>query len=183
MLARAGWAAGNIDATLCARRQSWRRISPAMRKIWRRRWAFPQRMFPSRLPRRKSWASQAAARALPHTACACCAGYEGACGRSVKYARAVLFCGKTLLRGHIYGIICPFSECEPQAKYELSGVDTMFLSEHERWRKKCELEIWYSHNLKAAVCAAARVRCTRPRAGAQGFENIEPCKPQQVRFC
>ena len=38
------------------------------------------------------------------------------------------------------------------------------------------LEIWYSHNLKAAVCAAARVRCTRPCAGAQGFENIEPCK-------
>ena len=30
--------------------------------------------------------------------------------------------------------------------------------------------------LKAAAYAAARVRCTRPCAGAQGFENIEPCK-------
>ena len=37
-----------------------------------------------------------------------------------------------------HGIICPFSECEPQAKYELSGVDTMFLIEHERCAK-CEL--------------------------------------------
>ena len=30
--------------------------------------------------------------------------------------------------------------------------------------------------LKAAAYAAARVRCTRPCAGAQSFENIEPCK-------
>ena len=37
------------------------------------------------------------------------------------------------------------------------------------------LEIWYN-NLKVAAYAAARVRCTRPSAGAQGFENIEPCK-------
>ena len=37
------------------------------------------------------------------------------------------------------------------------------------------LEIWYN-NLKVAAYAAARVRCTRPCAGAQGFENIEPCK-------
>ena len=36
------------------------------------------------------------------------------------------------------------------------------------------LEICY--NLKAAACAAARVQGTRPCAGAQGFENIEPCK-------
>ena len=34
---------------------------------------------------------------------------------------------------------------------------------------------WYN-NLKAAACAAARVHGTRPCAGAQGFENIEPCK-------
>ena len=34
---------------------------------------------------------------------------------------------------------------------------------------------WYN-NLKAAACAAARVQGTRPCAGAQSFENIEPCK-------
>ena len=53
--------------------------------------------------------------------------------RAPCFSAVKLFCG-----GHIYGIICPFSECEPQAKYELSGVDTMFLSEHERCAK-CEL--------------------------------------------
>ena len=37
-----------------------------------------------------------------------------------------------------HGIICPVSKCEPQAKHELSGIDTMFLSEHERYAK-CEL--------------------------------------------
>ena len=35
--------------------------------------------------------------------------------------------------------------------------------------------LWYN-NLKAAACAAARVQGTRPCAGTQGFENIEPCK-------
>ena len=35
-------------------------------------------------------------------------------------------------------IICPVGECEPQAKHELSGIDTVFLSEHERYAK-CEL--------------------------------------------
>ena len=35
--------------------------------------------------------------------------------------------------------------------------------------------IWYN-NLKAAAGAAARVQGTRFCAGAQGFENIEPCK-------
>ena len=37
-----------------------------------------------------------------------------------------------------HGIICPVGECEPQAKHEFSGIDTMFLSEHERYAK-CEL--------------------------------------------
>ena len=36
------------------------------------------------------------------------------------------------------GIIYPVSACEPQAKHEFSGIDTMFLSEHERY-PKCEL--------------------------------------------
>ena len=33
------------------------------------------------------------------------------------------------------GIIYPVSACEPQAKHEFSGIDTMFLSEHERYAK------------------------------------------------
>ena len=37
-----------------------------------------------------------------------------------------------------HGIICPVGECEPQAKHELSGIDTMFLNEYERYAK-CEL--------------------------------------------
>ena len=41
-----------------------------------------------------------------------------------------------------HGIICPVGECEPQAKHEPSGIDTMFLSEHERYAK-CELRKWY----------------------------------------
>ena len=47
-------------------------------------------------------------------------------------------CGfvKAALQRH--GIICPVGECEPQAKHEPSGIDTMFLSEHERYAK-CEL--------------------------------------------
>ena len=40
------------------------------------------------------------------------------------------------------GIIYPVSACEPQAKHEFSGIDTMFLSEHER-HPKCELRKWY----------------------------------------
>ena len=36
------------------------------------------------------------------------------------------------------GIICPVGECEPQAKHELIGIDTVFLSEHERYAR-CEL--------------------------------------------
>ena len=35
--------------------------------------------------------------------------------------------------------------------------------------------VWYN-NPKTAAYAAARVRCTRPCADAQGFGNIEPCK-------
>ena len=41
-----------------------------------------------------------------------------------------------------HGIICPVGECKPQAKHALSGIDTMFLSEHERY-PKCELRKWY----------------------------------------
>ena len=41
--------------------------------------------------------------------------------------------------------------------------------------RSVSLEIWYN-NLKVAAYAAARVRCTRPCADAQGFGNIEPCK-------
>ena len=37
-----------------------------------------------------------------------------------------------------HGIICPVGECEPPAKHELIGIDTVFLSEHERYAR-CEL--------------------------------------------
>ena len=53
--------------------------------------------------------------------------------RAPCFSAVKLFCGD-----HIYGIICPVNECEPQAKHEFSGIDTMFLSEHERCAK-CEL--------------------------------------------
>ena len=42
-----------------------------------------------------------------------------------------------MTRRTVCGIICPVGECEPQAKHEPSGIDTMFLSEHERYAK-CE---------------------------------------------
>ena len=47
-------------------------------------------------------------------------------------------CGFVEAAARHHGIICPFSECEPQAKHEFSGIDTMFLSEYERYAK-CEL--------------------------------------------
>ena len=46
-------------------------------------------------------------------------------------------CGFVEAASRRHGIICPVSECEPQAKHEFSGIDTMFLSEHERYAK-CE---------------------------------------------
>ena len=48
-------------------------------------------------------------------------------------------CGfvEAALRRH--GIICPVGECEPQAKHEPGGIDTMFLSEREQCAK-CELK-------------------------------------------
>ena len=45
---------------------------------------------------------------------------------------------EAVLRHRHHGIICPVSKCEPQAKHELSGIDTMFLNEYERYAK-CEL--------------------------------------------
>ena len=47
-------------------------------------------------------------------------------------------CGFVEAALQCHGIICPVGECEPQAKHEPSGIDTMFLSEHE-WYAKCEL--------------------------------------------
>ena len=46
-------------------------------------------------------------------------------------------CGFVGVASRRHGIICPVNECEPQAKHEFSGIDTMFLSEHERYAK-CE---------------------------------------------
>ena len=46
-------------------------------------------------------------------------------------------CGFVVAAARRHGIICPVNECEPQAKHEFSGIDTMFLSEHERYAK-CE---------------------------------------------
>ena len=47
-------------------------------------------------------------------------------------------CGFVVAVSRRHGIICPLGECESQAKHEPSGIDTMFLSEHERYAK-CEL--------------------------------------------
>ena len=47
-------------------------------------------------------------------------------------------CGFVEAASRRHGIICSVSECEPQAKHELSGIDTMFLNEYERYAK-CEL--------------------------------------------
>ena len=47
-------------------------------------------------------------------------------------------CGFVEAASRRYGIICPVNEYGPQAKHEFSGIDTMFLSEHERYAK-CEL--------------------------------------------
>ena len=47
-------------------------------------------------------------------------------------------CGFVGAASRHHGIICPVGECEPQAKHEPGGIDTMFFSEHERYAK-CEL--------------------------------------------
>ena len=47
-------------------------------------------------------------------------------------------CGFVEVASRRHGIICPVGECEPQAKHEPGGIDTMFFSEHERYAK-CEL--------------------------------------------
>ena len=48
-------------------------------------------------------------------------------------------CGFVVAVSRRHGIICPVGECEPQAKHEPSGIDTMFLSEREQCAK-CELK-------------------------------------------
>ena len=47
-------------------------------------------------------------------------------------------CGFVVAVSRRHGIICPVGECEPQAKHEPGGIDTMFLSEREQCAK-CEL--------------------------------------------
>ena len=48
-------------------------------------------------------------------------------------------CGFVVAAARRHGIICPVGECEPQAKHEPGGIDTMFLSEREQCAK-CELK-------------------------------------------
>ena len=48
-------------------------------------------------------------------------------------------CGFVVAVSRRQGIICPVGECEPQAKHEPGGIDTMFLSEREQCAK-CELK-------------------------------------------
>ena len=48
-------------------------------------------------------------------------------------------CGFVGAASRHHGIICPVGECEPQAKHEPGGIDTMFLSEREQCAK-CELK-------------------------------------------
>ena len=47
-------------------------------------------------------------------------------------------CGFVVAASRRHGIICPVGECKPQVKHALSGIDTIFLSERERY-PKCEL--------------------------------------------
>ena len=47
-------------------------------------------------------------------------------------------CGFVEAASRRHGIICPVGECEPQAKQDLIGIDTVLLSEHERYAR-CEL--------------------------------------------
>ena len=55
-----------------------------------------------------------------------------------KAVRHTISANCRMTRRTVCGIICPVGECEPQAKHEPGGIDTMFLSEHERY-PKCEL--------------------------------------------
>ena len=48
-------------------------------------------------------------------------------------------CGFVVAVSRRHGIIGPVGECEPQAKHEPGGIDTMFLSEREQCAK-CELK-------------------------------------------
>ena len=78
-------------------------------------------------------AACAAARVQGTRPCAGAQGFE-----NIVSCKTAARCGFVVAAVRRHGIICALSECEPQAKHEPGGIDTMFLSEHERYAK-CEL--------------------------------------------
>ena len=75
----------------------------------------------------------AAARVLCTRCCANAQHFE-----NIVSCKTAAMCGFVVAAVRRHGVICPVSECEPQVKHELSGIDAMFLSVHERYAK-CEL--------------------------------------------
>ena len=63
---------------------------------------------------------------------------RGAGKRQGKAVRHTISANCRMTWRTVCGIICLVGECEPQAKHEPSGIDTMFLSEREQCAK-CEL--------------------------------------------
>ena len=63
---------------------------------------------------------------------------RGAGKRQGKAVRHTISANCRMTWRTVCGIICLVGECEPQAKHELIGIDTVFLSEHERYAR-CEL--------------------------------------------
>ena len=78
-------------------------------------------------------AAYAAVRVLCTRFCANAQNFE-----NIVSCKTAARCGFVVAAVRRHGIICALSECEPQAKHEPGGIDTMFLSEHEL-HAKCEL--------------------------------------------
>ena len=81
-----------------------------------------------------------------------------------KAVRHTISANCRMTRRTVCGIICPVGECEPQAKHEPSGIDTMFLSEHERYAK----------------CAMGNIVCLEQRKirrASKRVRQIKACPP------
>ena len=81
-----------------------------------------------------------------------------------KAVRHTISANCRMTRRTVCGIICPVGECEPQAKHEPGGIDTMFLSEHERYAK----------------CAMGNIVCLEQRKirrASKRVRQIKACPP------